>query len=155
LDNLIVDFALAILAVAAAATVCIGLRIVGFLADVLGCGSTGLAVYFVLLAFIHHPIPLSLLAEPRLQSHRLTNILVGGPLLVVALVGILSHDILVLRFEWAIPTYKPIHHGDEGLRRGPVAGQWHAGMVVHACELLDVDPPAPVLYLNGGLVLVV
>src|SRR5271163_2795773 len=45
----------------------VGPRIIGFFADVIGCGSVGLAFLLDLLAFVHHPIPLPLLLKPRLQ----------------------------------------------------------------------------------------
>jgi hypothetical protein len=63
-DDLVVNFVLAMLSIAAA--VGIGLGITGFFAYVLNCGSVGLALLHDLLALIHSPIPLPPLPKPRL-----------------------------------------------------------------------------------------
>jgi hypothetical protein len=75
----------------------------------------GLALPLDLLALVDDPIPLPLLPKLRLQLYNPANLFVGDPLLVMALVGILSYSGATLRLKWAIPTLKPTHDGDDGL----------------------------------------
>jgi hypothetical protein len=121
LDDLVVDFVLAMPSIAAA--VGIGLGIAAFFACVPDCGSAGLALLGNSLALIHGPIPLPLLPKPRLQLRRLENVPVGCPLLVVGLVCVLPDGAAVACLEWALLTCKSTHDGDDWLWGGPVLGQ--------------------------------
>lgn len=87
LDDLVFHFVLAVPCITPAVRSQLG--IATFFPYVPDCGSLGLALLLGLPALIDCPIPLSLLSEPRLQSYCLGNVLVGNPLLVVGLVGML------------------------------------------------------------------
>src|SRR6516162_3995368 len=109
--------------VALAATVYIGLWTgLQCLAYVLNCCSTGLACLYGLLALIYHPILLTLLAKPRLQSYDLEHVLVGYALLVVGLVAMLPNVATVACLICALSACKPIYHWNDGLRGRSVIG---------------------------------
>jgi hypothetical protein len=152
LDDLVFDFVLAVPCITPAVRDRLGIPGC-FFANVLNCGSAGPALLRDLLALVHGPIPLPLLPKPRLQPCCLEHLLVGHPLLVVGLVPMLPHGLPAHRLLGAVPTHKPVDHGDNGLWRHPAQGQWDAGAGVRIREpfdvLLDLLPQ-----LNGRLVLV-
>jgi hypothetical protein len=91
LDDLVVDFVLAVLGITAAVNI---VGIAGFFADVPDCGSVGLAFLGCLLTLIDSLIPLSLLPKPRLQSGCLENVFISCSLLVMVLICMLSYATL-------------------------------------------------------------
>ena len=60
-----------------------------------------------LLAFIDHSIPLLPIAEPRLQSYDLVQLLIANPLHGMLLIAMHLHVLAVLGAEWVLPAVEP------------------------------------------------
>jgi hypothetical protein len=154
LDDLVIDFVLAALSITPA--VGIRLRIARFFTYVPNGGLARLARQRNLLALIHNLIPLSS-PQTTTATERLRNLVVGGLLLVVGLVSMLSHSAISHRFLTVIPTYKPVDYSNSGSTRPN--GSMQKGRAGLCCsrpyrtDCAVLDGPT-VLWASWGLTLI-
>ena len=94
----------------------------------------------MVVVLFYRPVPLALLAEPRLQADGREYVCIHHPPLVVGLVGMLAHHRPIRALERAPSACQAVHHGHDGLRGRAVGGQAHSRRVVRRGEALDVLP---------------
>jgi hypothetical protein len=126
LDNLVVDFVLAVVAIIIWPVTIIYSWFVGFFTDVLDSCVSDLAIVFVLLALIYYPILLLAIAELQLQSHDPEQLVVSDILQQIYLVSILLYSIAALGLELvvgAISVLVSIYNRNNRLQGQPVGRQ--------------------------------